>query len=216
MFRHQFTINPRINLIPLIHDNNIGLFEVIKNNLHHDEIQLLFEVIKNNLHHDEIQLLFERSCIKRALLVAEELLKIDPSIDVHAQNELAFRLACIYGNFKMAEWLWQLYQNIDIHANNDEAFKISCAHGHLEVAKWLWQLDQNVAGATSLRSAHDVRTSGISFYKSIGTGERSELRVSEVALATQLDQNINIHDGNEFAFRHACLNGYLEIAQWLW
>ena len=67
MFRHQFTINPSINLIPLIQDTNIGLVEVIKNNLSHDEIQLLFI----------------ESCKKGSLLIAEELLKFDSTIYVH-------------------------------------------------------------------------------------------------------------------------------------
>lgn len=42
MFRHQFAINPSINLIPLIHDSNIHLFEMIRNSLDHDKIKLLF------------------------------------------------------------------------------------------------------------------------------------------------------------------------------
>ena len=106
-------------------------------------------------------------------------------------------------------------KKIDIHADEEGAFGWACRNGHLEVAQWLLQLGQNVAGATSLRSAHDVRTSGISFYKSIGTDERSELSVSEVALATQFYLNIDIHARNDEAFRHACEYGRINIAQWL-
>ena len=37
MFRHQFITNPSINLAPLIHDENIGLFEVIRNDFDYNK-----------------------------------------------------------------------------------------------------------------------------------------------------------------------------------
>ena len=224
MFRHQFITNSSINLVPLIHDANIGLFEVIRNDLDRGQIQSLFI----------------ESCCKGALLIAKELFESNFDIDVHENHEDAFRGACYGGHLEVAKWSWQLGQDIDIHAENEYAFESTCRNGDLEAAKWLWQLDksidihalesafidacsgghlevaqwllqfgQNVAGATSLRSAHDVRTSGISFYKSIGMGERSELSVSEVALATRLDQNINLHADDEYAFRLACHYGHI-------
>ena len=127
MFRHQLSINPYINLNPLVNDANLELFERIKKDLNHYKIQSLFI----------------ESCRKGALMIAKELLKSNSNIDIHAKDEAAFRSAC--------------------------------HNGHLEIAQWLLQLAQNVADATSLRSAHYVRTFGISFYKFIGTGERSEL-----------------------------------------
>ena len=164
MFRHQFITNPSINLAPLIHDANIGLFKVIINDLNRDKAQSLFT----------------KSCKNGALLIAKELLKSNFDIDIHENNECAFRFACYEGHLKVAKWLLQLDGKIDIHALNEDAFRNAGGDGHLEVAKWLLQLNQNVAGATSLRSAHDVRTSGISFYKFIGTGERSELSVARL------------------------------------
>ena len=127
--------------------------------------------------------------------------QLDQNIDIHKNNEEPFVYACESNNLKIAKWLWKLDKNIDIHVKNEKVFRCACRNGYLEVAQWLWQLGQYVADATSLRSAHDVRTSGISFYKSIGTGERSELSVSEVALTTQLGQNIDIHALDEKAFR---------------
>ena len=67
MFRHQFITNPSINLVPLIHDANIGSFEVIRNDLDHDIIQSLFE----------------NSCRIGALMIAKELLKSNFNIDIH-------------------------------------------------------------------------------------------------------------------------------------
>ena len=226
MFRHQLAINPLINLRSLVHENNLELFERIKNDLNHDQIQSLFvqscikgvlciakELLQSTQDIDQ-QKAFRNACRNGRLEIAQWLWQLG-SIDLHSNEESAFRHACRNGHLELAKWLWQL-GGIDIHAMNEYAFVYTCGSRHLEVAQWLWQLDPNVADATSLRSAHDVRTSGISFYKFMGTGERSELSVSELALATQLDPNIDIHVRGEDAFISACSNNNLELAKWLW
>ena len=203
MFRHQFSINPSISLMPLIDDTNIELFETIKNDLDHDRIQSLFI----------------KSCWKGAFIIAKGLLKFDPNIDIHAENEIAFIKACSTRNLEMIQWLWQLDQNIDIHAQNDLAFKLACSVGHLETLQWLLQLDQNI----DIHSEYEV-----AFQLTCFNGHLEVAKwLFQLGLSSNLleapnnfgsdkiaeNQRIDIHAQNEFAFRLACSNGHLEIAK---
>ena len=196
-----------------IHVYNENAFRLSCEKGHLKTAQWLWQLDQNiNIHANKDEA-FRYACMYGHLEMAKWLLQLGKNINIHKGKEFAFRYSCGRGHLEIAKWLLQLDKNIDIYAENENAFIYACKRGHLEVAQWLWQLDQNVAGATSLRSAHDVRTSGISFYKFIGTGERSELSVSEVALATQFDQNIDIHAKNDETFRYAICNQ--KIARWL-
>ena len=185
MFRHQFITKPLINLTPLVHDANIGLFEVIKNDLNHNKIELLFI----------------ESCKKGALLIAEELLKYDSNIDIHVNDEEAFMLACVEGYLEIVQWLWQLDQNIDIHLENEYIFRCTCINGHLKIAQWLWKLDKNI----------DIHANDEEIFRFACWNGHLEI----VQWLWQLDQNIDIHKNNEEPFRYACSRRHLNIAQWL-
>ena len=128
MFRYQL-INKSINVVPLVDDRNIELFDLVKNHL---------------VDKKKIEFLFRESCKKGAGLIAKWLWQLDNTIDIRANNENAFRATCLHGHLEVAKWLWQLDNTIDIHAENEETFRYACQNGNLEVAKWLWQLDNTI------------------------------------------------------------------------
>ena len=140
MLRHKFITKSRFNILPLIHDYNLELFKISKN----ERGQIRTET------------LFIKSCERGALAIAKELLIGSKFvIDIHAKEEKAFRHACAYGQIEIAQWLLQSYPNVASAASLRSARYVAGATS-LRSA-------HNVASATSLRSAHYVRTSGISF-----------------------------------------------------
>ena len=185
MFRHQFTTNPSINLKPLIHNANIELFEMIMKDLDHNKAKSLFL----------------KSCKKGALSIAKELLKSNPNIDIHAEDEKAFRYACYEDNLEVAQWIWQLDQNINTDVQ--QLFTDLCYYKeHLRIAQWLLQVGKNI-------NIHDEKEEPFRLACQNGSLETAQW-------LWQLCPCINIHAKKEYAFRLACTEGYIETARWLW
>ena len=83
---------------------------------------------------------FIKLCIKGDLIGAQNLLRLNPTINISDQNESAFRVACLNGHLKLAQWLFKVKPDIDISAENEFAFRWACANGHLQVCQWLQSL----------------------------------------------------------------------------
>ena len=93
------------------------------------------------LHLFDMEFEFIRSCINGHLDIAKLILKIQPQINISAQNEYAFRGACSNGHLNIAKWLLEIRPQINISAQNEYAFRYACLHEHLKVAEWLQTLN---------------------------------------------------------------------------
>ena len=92
MFRYQFTIKPSIEkLRPLIHDSNVELFGIIKDDLCHEQIKFILM----------------RSFMKGSLLIVKELVKSNFFTGAHSDKAFryTFSLACSYGHLEIAQYV---------------------------------------------------------------------------------------------------------------
>ena len=87
---------------------------------------------------------FINLCKKGDLIWLQQLLKLNPEINISAINDEAFRYTCANGHLHVAQWLLQVSkergQDIDISANNDFAFRWAYNEGHYHIVKWLQSL----------------------------------------------------------------------------
>ena len=67
--------------------------------------------------------LFVKACEKGDLEAAKSSLRLEPSINVGADNEWEFRNACLYGHLTVAQWLLEIKPTINVSANNECAFR---------------------------------------------------------------------------------------------
>lgn len=74
-------------------------------NLNHAQKLFSTNWIKSRAHED---LAFRRSCKNGHLHMAQWLLEIDPSIDIHAKENRAFLVSCRNGHLHIAQWLLNL------------------------------------------------------------------------------------------------------------
>lgn len=69
--------------------------------------------------------------------VLDEVRRLSPLVNVHANNEEAFRTACKYGRLDVATFLFSNYNvDFDVSAIFD-AYTGASVHNHLHVVQWL-------------------------------------------------------------------------------
>jgi len=97
--------------------------------------------------HDEFNNMFKYACEgnpDKCLPLAQWLLEIHPSIDLHYDDDYAFVEACTNGHLKTAQWLYSLDSSFQFRKNNDSLFRNVCnnLHNdiHVTVAVWLASL----------------------------------------------------------------------------
>jgi hypothetical protein len=139
-------------------------------------------------------LAFEMACVSGHLDMAKWLVTLD-GVDVHATYKLFYRV-CTRGHVDMATWLDSL--GVEHTLEDDElAFETICSTGYLEMAQWLYSncdMDSDVAFMT----ASDMGGSRM------------------LKWMASLDGRVDVHVGNDYAFRKVCETGNLEAAKWLW
>ena len=87
---------------------------------------------------------FINLCKKGDLIWLQQLLQLNPDINISAINDEAFRYTCANGHLHVAQWLLQVSkkrgQDIDISAENEFAFRWAYNEGHYHIVKWLQSL----------------------------------------------------------------------------
>ena len=122
--------------------------------------------------------------------------------DVRARGGEAFRGACARGDLTTARWLWSLRDCrgnsltlADVRARGCEAFRTACSGGHLGVVRWLWGLRDPFSSSLGKEGGAREKVAG---------GPGAGLTLADVRAKGCR------------AFREACANGFLGVAQWLW
>ena len=87
---------------------------------------------------------FIEFCKNGDLDKAKEFLRLNPHINISAQNELVFILACSNGHLEFAKWLLSVKPDINISAQSDWAFRMACYNGKLEAKKRLIGKKENM------------------------------------------------------------------------
>jgi hypothetical protein len=83
-------------------------------------------------------------CIDGDLIGLKELLRVNPDINISADNEWAFRLTCLYGHLHVVQWLLQVKPDINISARYEGAFCGACSYGYLNIAQWLLEVKPDI------------------------------------------------------------------------
>lgn len=107
---------------------------------------------------------------------------------------------CVKGKIKLLSTFFEhIPINIDDRINI--AFNIACRYNHLSVAQFLCQhFKINIHNGTDYAFRKACKYN----YKQL------------LLWLVNLDQNINYSSMNNYAFHWSCLNGYLDITQWLY
>ena len=102
---------------------------------------------------------FINLCKKGDLIWLQQLLKLNPEINISAINDEAFRYTCANGHLHVAQWLLQVSkekgQDINISAENEFAFRWACYNGHLEVAQWLLRVSKEKGQDISISAKNE-------------------------------------------------------------
>lgn len=156
---------------------------------------------------------FRLACQNNHLEIAQWLLSVKPSINVHAHQEYAFRSICRQGHLNVAKWLLSVRPNINVVAANHGAFRLACKNGHLQTAKWLFSLyDNEIAHQKNMLIA--VRHGAFMDACKGGHLHVAKWLYRQLKHRRMLN-HISIQTWNDM-FDFACKNGHLFMAQWLW
>jgi hypothetical protein len=97
---------------------------------------------------DDIQYQFSQACqignVEAVKHIIELGLTMQPSLDIHENEEAGFRICCKNGFIELAKFIYEqalLYDlPIDIKAMDSDAIVSSCSNNHLATVKWLYEL----------------------------------------------------------------------------
>jgi hypothetical protein len=144
--------------------------------------------------------LFECMCIKNHVEIVKWLITLD--IKCKDYN-LGFVSACAYDNRELAEHLHDESKCCDLDFNH--AFMVCCFVGNFDMLKWLYstfKVDIHVCDENPFLYAISQQYFGIARWL-------YDISVKE-------NNNIDIRLDNDFAFRHSCYYGNVEMCKWLY
>lgn len=126
------------------------------------------------------------------------------NLDLFTDNilEVGFARSCAGGNLEIAQWFLEKKPDIDISSNYDYAFTNACLNGHINVVSWLIDLHKNAI----LYLLTDVVLKKALQYCCI----RGNIHICKLLL--QQNENIGV---DAKMFENACMNGNLELSEWL-
>lgn len=169
-----------------------------------------------NIRFSYIKNVFANACSGGRLDVAKYMIELgeqtNAKIDIHDGDEYAFFVVCAHDQLDMAQWLIEIgeqsYGKIDIHIENDYIFSDICGrYGHVRMAKWLNKLS-NTYGKFDNKIYLNI------FGLACSNGNL-DIAKWIVELDQEFDIKLDIHRGNEYAFRSACIHNRFDVAQWL-
>ena len=147
---------------------------------------------------------FIRCCRNGQLEQAKEIYHSN-NIDIHANNDSAFRRSCRKGHIDVAQWLHSL--DTFQPAIYKFSFGSSCQMGHLNVAQWLYSLGNiNLYSNTEMYHIPEADESG-----------EGNVNIIEMMTDEELERSVGLDiTFNEWLLGTCCVNGHLNVAQWLW
>lgn len=89
---------------------------------------------------EEKEINFGFICGYGYLEFAKWMVKNDPQIDIHNNNEFAFRMACKNGKLDVCKWLYDISKDnnkINITIYKNDPIRKASKYGHINVVEWL-------------------------------------------------------------------------------
>lgn len=159
---------------------------------------------------DTNRYLFAYICGSKSLEMAQYVLEIKPSIDIHMREDFAFKNACRNNHLDIAKWLFEM-GGINIHMNKYELFSKACLSNQLDMVNWFIEVSHKSGERFDLA---DMRVDNL--FTDVCKRKHMNIAQILVKLCEDHEYMINIHINDDDAFCHACIMGELQMAKWLW
>tara|TARA_B100000886_G_scaffold338830_1_gene302594 strand:+ start:3934 stop:4932 length:999 start_codon:yes stop_codon:yes gene_type:complete len=174
---------------------------------------------------------FVTSCTYGQIHIAKWLYELRPNMNVSAHDNNAFVLSCKYGYYDIVTWLYDKVRNIDDYI--EESFELTCITGKIKILKWLLEKKPDL----DICMNDNVCTKNACYYDQINVLKwLYQLKNNEIFLNDQEEElfikscernnieivkwlydnkpSINITINNDIAFKNACNENSINVAEW--
>lgn len=188
--------------------------------------------------HDDDEFAFRMAALNGHIIILYQLWEwshqSEKTIDIGAKNEFAFRAACRGGHLDILKQLYEWRPLLDLSVNDEEGFRLACFGDYLEVMKqlYIWNpfinilANDNEAFYIACKNGNLDILQQLYWWDNTVYVDDPEEKVFTIAcenqhydIANQLylwrKNTINVSYNNDFIFRMACINGYLELIKFL-
>jgi ankyrin repeat protein len=171
-------------------------------------------LVLKNLTKNTYILLFEY-CTQNNIIEFKKLLTSHKNINIHNHNEILFITACKYGHIEIAKYIIEIAEKysgkkIDIHINNERALVEACRYNKYDIVKYLMTITKRYSG-----KIFNINTDNEMIF--IRTCLCGHLHLTKylINISINIKTIINIHAGNEYAFKWSNYTNQMEIVKYL-
>lgn len=160
---------------------------------------------------DHIYDMFSDACINGHIEMAKYITDLNTNIDIHKNDEFIFRNACRQDQFKIVKWLVKLceksYGKINIHIHNDNALDDAITNNSSHMIQLLINLSTKGYGEFVMDTDYIYHSNSEKVFNLVCSIDHQHI-IDAFSVS-----NNYLLSKNEWAFRWACYNGYLELAK---